>query len=154
MLQKWNKKDCLFLHFWFNFSWRSSRKNWFYTINICSNLTHFFEQDYLLNLVIVGVYEKRWPKCPRISKQKIVQPKIWLIFFFKLWLSKDLYIGKILSRKKYVGPSLISVKIEALYLELSKRAESATSSYYAMGDFLQYIYSVFVAIIRRPDRGF
>ena len=53
-----------------------------------------------------------------------------------------------------MGPGLISIEIEALYLELSKRAESATSSYSATGDFLQYIYSVFVAIIRRSDRGF
>ena len=34
--------------------------------------------------------------------------------------------------------------MEALYAELSKRAEAATSSYSATGDFLQYIYSVFV----------
>ena len=28
----------------------------------------FFEQDHLLNLFILGVYAKRWPKCGRISK--------------------------------------------------------------------------------------
>ena len=31
----------------------------------------FFEQDHLLNLFILGVYVKRWPKCARISKQKL-----------------------------------------------------------------------------------
>ena len=43
--------------------------------------------------------------------------------------------------------------MEALYSELSKRVEAATSSYPAMGDFL-HIYFVFVAIIRRSDQGF
>ena len=28
----------------------------------------FFEQDHLLNLVILGAYAKRWPKCAYISK--------------------------------------------------------------------------------------
>ena len=28
----------------------------------------FFEQDHLLNFIILGVYEKRGPKCARISK--------------------------------------------------------------------------------------
>ena len=31
----------------------------------------FFEQDHLLNLFILGVYAKRWPKCTSISKQKL-----------------------------------------------------------------------------------
>ena len=30
----------------------------------------FFEQDHLLNLIILEVYAKRWPKYARISKQK------------------------------------------------------------------------------------
>ena len=29
-----------------------------------------FEQGHLLNLLILGVYAKRWPKCPDISIQK------------------------------------------------------------------------------------
>ena len=32
----------------------------------------FFEQDHLLNLFILGVYAKRWPKCARISIQKLM----------------------------------------------------------------------------------
>ena len=31
----------------------------------------FLEHDHLLNLFILGVYAKRWPKCARISKQKL-----------------------------------------------------------------------------------
>ena len=31
----------------------------------------FFEQDHLWNVFILGVYGKRWPKCARISKQKL-----------------------------------------------------------------------------------
>ena len=42
-----------------------------------------------------------------------------------------------------MGTMLISEKTEALYAELNKRAEAATSSYSATGDFLQYIYSCY-----------
>ena len=31
----------------------------------------FFEQDHLLNLFILSVNAKRWPKCARISKQGV-----------------------------------------------------------------------------------
>ena len=40
---------------------------------------------------------------------------------------------------------LLSGKTEALYAEINERAEPATSSYSAAGDFLQYIYSVIMA---------
>ena len=40
---------------------------------------------------------------------------------------------------------LNSEKPEALYSELYKRGEAATSSYSAIGDFLQYIYFTLVA---------
>ena len=40
-------------------------------------------------------------------------------FFFELWLSEDLSIGKILREKKYGGTVLISEKTEALYVELN-----------------------------------
>ena len=48
-------------------------------------------------------------------------------------------------KKKYGVRALISEKMGALYAELSKRAEAATSSYFATDDFLQCIYSVLVA---------
>ena len=44
-------------------------------------------------------------------------------------------IGKILIEKKYVSMELISEKMEALYVELNKTAEAATSSYSALGNF-------------------
>ena len=95
--------------------------------NIWSNFMFgsFFEQDHLLTLIIFGVYAKRWPKCALISKQKLMQPKIWsMIFLFWLWLWEDLFIGRILSEKKHVR---VRVKTEILYAELSKRAEASTS---------------------------
>ena len=48
-------------------------------------------------------------------------------------------------KKKYGGTGLISEKRKAFYVELNERAEAATSSYFAPGDFSQYIYSVAVA---------
>ena len=56
-------------------------------------------------------------------------------------------------KKKNGGTSLISQKTEALYAELSKRAEAATSSYFATDDFLQYIYSVLVATNHQKIRS-
>ena len=44
-----------------------------------------------------------------------------------------------------MGTGLNSEKAEALYAEISKTAEAATSSYSATGDILQYNYSVLVA---------
>ena len=45
-----------------------------YTINIWFNFVFgsFFEQDRLLNLIILGVYAKRWPKYACFSKQKLM----------------------------------------------------------------------------------
>ena len=48
-------------------------------------------------------------------------------------------------KKKYGGTGLISEKRKAFYVELDERAEAAISSYFAPGDFSQYIYSVAVA---------
>ena len=44
-----------------------------------------------------------------------------------------------------MGRWLISEKTEALYVELNKKSEAATSSYSAIGEFLQYIYSLLAA---------
>ena len=67
------------------------------------------------------------------------KPDRW--FFYLLWLSEDLPIGRILSEKKYEGTGLISEKTDVLYVELNKRMEAATGSYSVTGDSLQYIYS-------------
>ena len=52
---------------------------------------------------------------------------------------------RILSEKKYEGTGLLSEKTEALHVELHERVEVPTSSYSAIVDILQYIYSVLVA---------
>ena len=48
-----------------------------------------------------------------------------------------------------MGTGLISEKTEALYAELNKRAETATSNYSLTGDFLQYIY--YVPVTKNPQ---
>ena len=56
-----------------------------YTINIWFNFVFgsFFEQDHLSNLINFEVYAKKWPKCARISKQKLMcSPKSDRWFFF------------------------------------------------------------------------
>ena len=49
-------------------------RNLIYSINTWFNFMFgsFFEQDYLLNLFILGVCGKRWPKCACISIQKLM----------------------------------------------------------------------------------
>ena len=66
--------------------------------------------------------------------------------FFLTLLSEDLSIGRILIEKSSGGTGLLYQKTEALYDEPNKRAEAATSSYSAAGGFLQYIFSVLVAM--------
>ena len=41
----------------------------------------FFEQDHLLNLIILRLYVKEWPKCARISKQTDVAQNLIDDFF-------------------------------------------------------------------------
>ena len=60
--------------------------------------------------------------------------------------AKEHYTGRNLNeKKKYGGTGLVSEKTEPLYAELNERLEAATSNYSATGEFLQCIYSVFVA---------
>ena len=61
----------------------------------------FFEQDHLLNLIILGVYAKRWPKCARISKQKLMQHKIWSMIFFLILAVRRFFSRKDFKWKKY-----------------------------------------------------
>ena len=76
-----------------------------------------------------------------------------LIIFSLTLTARGLFHRKDFKWKKYKGTGLISEKTEALYAELNKIAEVATSSYSAMGDFLQYIYSVLVAKNHQKDRS-
>ena len=73
----------LFITFLFSFFMAFLAQKLIYTINIRFDFVFslLFEQDHLLNLIVLGVYVKRWPKCALISKQKLIQPKIWSIIF-------------------------------------------------------------------------
>ena len=134
MLQKLNKRDCFCLHSKLHFLLHFWLKNWFtreiYDLTLC--LAHFFEKDHLLKLIILGVYAKRWPKCARISKQKLMWPKIWFMIFL---------------------PTLTVRGPRKLCRQNLTKAEAATSSYSAAGDFLQYSYSVILAKNHRKIRS-
>ena len=73
----------LFITFLFSFFMAFLAQKLIYTINIRFDFVFslLFEQDHLLNLIVLGVYVKRWPKCALISKQKLIQPNIWSIIF-------------------------------------------------------------------------
>ena len=123
-----------------------------YTINISFIFAFgsFFEHDYLLNLIIVGVYAKRWPKFAHIWKKKLDLAEN-LIFFLTLTVrgSPD---RKDFKRKTIGGMGLIFERTEALYTELNERAEAASSRYSATCDFLQFIY--FVLVAKNPIKVF
>ena len=72
ILQKLNIQDCFCLHCSFFMVFLAQKL--IYTINIWFNfvLRLFFEKDRLLNLIILGVYAKRLPKCTRSRKQKLM----------------------------------------------------------------------------------
>ena len=97
--------DCFYLHFWFHFLCCFSRINWFtqeiYDLTLC--LAQLFGQDHLLNLIILGVYTKRWPKCARISRQKLMQHKIWSIMFFLTLAARRPFHRKYFKFKKIKG---------------------------------------------------
>ena len=76
-------------------------------------LGSFCKQDHLLNLIILGGYAKRWPKCARISKEKLIVAQNLIDIFFLFWLSEHLSTGKILSEKKYGGSSELCPDWEA-----------------------------------------
>ena len=66
-----------------------------------------------------------------------------MIFFLTFTVRAPSHM-KDFKSEKYRGTVLISEKTEALYAEFNQRAEAATSSYSATGDFLQYIHSLLV----------
>ena len=95
----------------------------------------FFEQSDLLNLIILRVMRRD------DLNVHVFQNRNWCSPKSDQWLSEDLSIGRIWIEKKFRGTGLSL----ALYAEPNERAEAATSSYSATGDFLQYIYFVVVA---------
>ena len=102
ILQKLNKRDCFCNILGLIFVAFLAQKL-ICTVNIylilC--LTHFFEQDHLLNLLIFGVYAQRWPKCAHIQNRN------WRQFHTKEFKWKE---------KRSAG--LVSETTEALYAEL------------------------------------
>ena len=104
-----------------------------------------FRRDHLLNVIILGVYAKRWPKCVRISGQKMMQNKIWSMIFFLTLAGRRPFHRKSFKWKKCGGTGLLSKKTEALCADLKERAEAASNSYSAEVDFSQCIYSALVA---------
>ena len=78
-------------------------------------------------------------------KREIDVAQNLMVNFFQTLTVRGHFHRKDFRWKKYGGAGLRSEKTEALYAELNKRAEAATSSYSATGDFLQYIYSVLIA---------
>ena len=73
--------------------------------------------------------------------------------FFQTLTVRGPFHGEDFGWGKYGSTGLIFEKTEALYVELNERAEAATSSYSAPGDFLQYIYSVLVAKNQKKIRS-
>ena len=55
------------------------------------------------------------------------------------------YTGRSLSEENMGIRGQFLRKTDALYTELNESVEAATSSYFATGEFLQYIYTVPVA---------
>ena len=72
-LKDWTKKTVLVYILGFIFYGVSRAKTDLHNKYIVNfKFGWFFEQDHLLNLFISGVYAKRWPKCARISIQKLM----------------------------------------------------------------------------------
>ena len=65
--KNWKKRDILVLIFYGVSRAKPDLNIWFKFV-----FGSLFEQDHLLNLLISGVYAKRWPKCARISIQKLM----------------------------------------------------------------------------------
>ena len=139
ILQKLNKRDCFCLYSWFHFCGVSHAKTDLhnkYMIWLCVLLIYWTRSS--IKLIILGVHEKRWPKCARISKQKLKYPKIfsnfdWFLILIFKW------------KKKHRETGLISEKTEVLKIEINERVEAAISGCSATGSFLQCICSVLVA---------
>ena len=118
-----------------------------YAINIWFNFVFasFFDQDCLLNLIILAVYAKRWLKYAGVSKQKLMQAKIWSMIFFLTLTFRGPFPRKFFKGKRYGGTGLLSEKWKFCMHKFNERVEAATSSYSAADDFLQYIYSMIMA---------
>ena len=106
ILQKFNKRDCFCYIETLTFLWLL-----IYDLTLSGS---FFKQDYVLNIIVLGVYAKRWSKCARISKQKLMYPKIWSIIFFLVLTVREPFRRKDFKWKKCGCMRLISEKTETL----------------------------------------
>ena len=155
ILQKLNKRDCPFI-FLVSFFMAFLAQKLIYTINIWFNFVFgsFFEQDHLLNLITLRVYAKRWPERARISKQKLMQPKIWLMICFLTLTVRRPFCRKDFKWKKYEGTGFISAKKEGFYTELNERVEAVTRIYSETGNFYNiFILCLRLRIIRKSNLG-
>ena len=105
LLQKLIKRDyfCNFLGFiFYGVSHAKTDLHSKYIFNFVFD--SLFEQHHLSNLFILVVYAKTWPKCARISKQKLrtIQVKKW---------------------KKYRGTGLVSKKRKLCMQNLTKQSK-------------------------------
>ena len=127
------------------------------TINIWFTLclAPFFRKDHLLNVIILGVYAKRWLKCTRISRQKLMQHKIWSIIVFLTLAVRRLSIGRILSEKNMGGTGLVSEKKRKLYMQnLTKKRKQPPVVILQKSIFYDiFVWCLWLRIIRRSDQS-
>ena len=129
-------------------------------INIWFNFVpgSFFGQYHPSNLIILGVYAKRWPKCERISRQKLIQHKIWSKTFFFLTLAvRRHFHKKEFKWKKYGSTGPLSEKTEKRKLSMQNLTKEwkqpplvirQKSIFYNI-----FIRCLWLRIIERSDQG-
>ena len=128
------------------------------TINIWFNFVFgsFFEQDHLLNLFILGVYAKRWPKCACISMQKLMQPKIWSMIFFLTLTVRGPFHRKDFKWKKnmtVLGYFLKKTRKFCMH-NLTKQRQQPPVVILQQAIFYNiFILCLWLRIIRRSDQG-
>ena len=105
-----------------------SREKTVYTINIWFKFVFglFFEQDHLLNLIILEFMQKDDLNPYVFQNRKWYSSKSDQWFFFLTLTVEEPFHRKDFTRKKIWGYVLISKKTEASYAEFNKRAEAAT----------------------------
>ena len=122
-------------------------------IQLCAGL--FFEQDHLLNLIIFGVFAKRWPKCARISKQKLIQPKIRSMNFFLTLTVRRHFHRKDFKWKKNIGVRDYFLKKRKLCMQnlTKERKQSPVVILQKWTFYNTFIRCLRLRIIRKSDQG-
>ena len=73
-----------------------------------------FEEDYLLNVIILGVYANRWLNMDVFQNRNWCSPKSDGCFYLLILTVRGPFHRKDFNWKKYGGAGLISEKTEAL----------------------------------------